>query len=100
MIPRPPRSTLTDTPFPYTTLLRSPEKKAAPSKRERREKQARLDLRDSYMLPPLSLLAPAPRGGGRKIDAASLEQNARLLESVLDDFGVMGEIVEIGRAHV
>jgi S-DNA-T family DNA segregation ATPase FtsK/SpoIIIE len=78
-----------------TKRIVTPEKKTAPSKRERREKQARLDLRDSYMLPPLSLLAPAPRGGGRKIDAASLEQNARLLESVLDDFGVKGEIVEV-----
>src|SRR3546814_5697870 len=30
MIPRPPRSTRTDTLFPYTTLFRSPQRKLAP----------------------------------------------------------------------
>jgi S-DNA-T family DNA segregation ATPase FtsK/SpoIIIE len=70
-------------------------RKAPASKREAREKQAELDLRDTYVLPPLSLLAPAPKHAARKIDAASLEANARLLESVLEDFGVKGEIVEV-----
>jgi S-DNA-T family DNA segregation ATPase FtsK/SpoIIIE len=71
------------------------DRKAPASKREAREKQAELDLRDTYALPSLSLLAPAPKHGARKIDAASLEANARLLESVLEDFGVKGEIVEV-----
>ena len=67
----------------------------APSKRGARERQTSLDLGDSYKLPPLSLLQPIPKPSGPKIDAASLEQNARLLESVLEDFGVRGEIVEV-----
>src|SRR3546814_6307146 len=50
---------------------------------------------DAYALPTLDLLAPAPKSGTMKIDAAGLEQNARLLESVLEDFGVKGEIVEV-----
>ena len=67
----------------------------APSKRGARERQSSLDLGDAYKLPPLSLLQPIPKPSGPKIDAASLEQNARLLESVLEDFGVKGEIVEV-----
>nr|WP_184071400.1 DNA translocase FtsK 4TM domain-containing protein [Sphingosinicella soli] len=87
--------TVPETAAAPTKRIVTPEKKAAPSKREAREKQSRLDLRDSYQLPPLSLLTPPPKTAARKIDAASLEQNARLLESVLDDFGVKGEIVEV-----
>ncbi len=68
---------------------------APPSKRVARERQTSLDLGDAYKLPPLSLLQPIPKPTGPKIDAASLEQNARLLESVLEDFGVRGEIVEV-----
>ncbi|WBX85556.1 FtsK/SpoIIIE family DNA translocase [Sphingosinicella microcystinivorans] len=87
--------TVPETAAAPTKRIVTPEKKAAPSKREAREKQSRLDLRDSFQLPPLSLLTPPPKAAARKIDAASLEQNARLLESVLDDFGVKGEIVEV-----
>jgi S-DNA-T family DNA segregation ATPase FtsK/SpoIIIE len=87
--------TVPETAAAPTKRIVTPEKKAAPSKREAREKQSRLDLRDSFQLPPLSLLSPPPKSTARKIDAASLEQNARLLESVLDDFGVKGEIVEV-----
>lgn len=78
-----------------TKRIIAADRKSATSKREGREKQARLDLRDAFVLPPLSLLSPPPKPAGRKVDAASLEQNARLLESVLDDFGVKGEIVEV-----
>ncbi len=67
----------------------------APSRRAQRERQTSLDLGDAYELPTLGLLAPIPRAGAVRIDAAGLEQNARLLESVLEDFGVKGEIVEV-----
>src|SRR3546814_7903200 len=43
----------------------------------------------------LDLLTPPPKAGAVKIDAAALEQNARLLESVVEYFGVKGEIVEV-----
>src|SRR3546814_2230708 len=43
----------------------------------------------------LDLLTPPPEAGAGKIGAAAVEQNARLLESVLEDFGVKGEIVEV-----
>jgi len=67
----------------------------APSTRAARERQSSLDLGDTYQLPGLTLLHAPPKPVGQKIDAAALEQNARLLESVLEDFGVKGEIVEV-----
>jgi S-DNA-T family DNA segregation ATPase FtsK/SpoIIIE len=57
--------------------------------------QASLDLRDDYELPGLNLLTPAPPTPPGAIDKAALERNARLLETVLDDFNVRGQIVEV-----
>ncbi|MHA6718641.1 FtsK/SpoIIIE family DNA translocase [Sphingomonas sp. RS6] len=57
--------------------------------------QTSLDFKDSYQLPPLDLLAPPPANANATIDKAALERNARLLESVLEDFHVKGEIVEV-----
>jgi len=72
------------------------DRAAAPEKRRpARDRQPSLALGDSYQLPPLELLAPAPPPVGGTLDKAALERNARLLESVLDDFSVKGEIVEV-----
>ncbi|HEX4738239.1 MAG TPA: DNA translocase FtsK 4TM domain-containing protein [Allosphingosinicella sp.] len=60
-----------------------------------RDRQASLALGDSYQLPPLDLLTPPPPPVNATLDKASLERNARLLESVLEDFSVKGEIVEV-----
>src|SRR3569623_1584491 len=69
---------------------------AAPqAKPTRGPKQASLDLRDNYRLPTLDLLKPPPPAAGGPVDKAALERNARLLESVLDDFHVKGQIVEV-----
>jgi DNA segregation ATPase FtsK/SpoIIIE, S-DNA-T family len=57
--------------------------------------QTSLDFKDSYQLPSLDLLAPPPANTNATIDKAALERNARLLESVLEDFHVKGEIVEV-----
>lgn len=61
----------------------------------RRSAQPSLALGDSYQLPTIDLLNPAPEKGKQQIDRAGLERNARLLESVLDDFHVRGDIVEV-----
>jgi DNA segregation ATPase FtsK/SpoIIIE, S-DNA-T family len=45
-----------------------------------------------YRLPPLMLLAEPKKLPGFAISPESLEQNARLLEGVLEDFSVRGEI--------
>jgi S-DNA-T family DNA segregation ATPase FtsK/SpoIIIE len=57
--------------------------------------QPSLALGDNYQLPTLDLLSPPPREGRQQVDRAGLERNARLLESVLEDFHVRGEIVEV-----
>jgi S-DNA-T family DNA segregation ATPase FtsK/SpoIIIE len=71
------------------------QQRAAPGKRGQQERQSALDLGDNAILPSLSLLRPPPTGPARRVDAASLEQNARLLEGVLEDFGVRGRIGEV-----
>jgi S-DNA-T family DNA segregation ATPase FtsK/SpoIIIE len=59
------------------------------------EAQLSLLNRDDYELPPLSMLAEPKRAVATKISEDALEQNARLLEGVLDDFGVKGEIINV-----
>jgi len=69
----------------------------AQGKRAARAGQRELDLGgDEYRLPPLDLLSlPSRVATEPKIDEGALEQNARLLETVLDDFGVKGQIVKV-----
>ena len=58
--------------------------------------QATLALpQGDYELPPLKLLSNPPRGKKHTLSESALTQNAKLLESVLQDFGVNGEITEI-----
>ncbi|MEA3030880.1 MAG: segregation ATPase FtsK/SpoIIIE, family [Sphingomonadales bacterium] len=64
-------------------------------RRPLRERQPSLALGDSYRLPSVDLLNPPPPPTNVVLDKAALERNARLLESVLDDFSVKGEIVEV-----
>jgi len=72
--------------------------KVPPGKREQLGRQGALDLGidSNYRLPPLDLLSLPPADGrAGRIDEESLAQNARLLENVLDDFGVNGEVVKV-----
>ena len=63
-----------------------------PGRRAVREQQPSLLDRDDYELPPLALLAEPRRGAAPTISQDALEQNARLLEGVLEDYGVRGKI--------
>ncbi|TRD11176.1 DNA translocase FtsK [Erythrobacter insulae] len=67
----------------------APPKKAAPAKQNQR------DMFAAYNLPSLELLAEPPEDKGPKLDKLALERNARLLENVLDDFNVKGEITAV-----
>jgi S-DNA-T family DNA segregation ATPase FtsK/SpoIIIE len=69
----------------------------AQGKRAAKAGQRELDLRaGEYKLPPLDILSlPSRVNAQPKIDEEALEQNARLLETVLDDFGVKGQIVKV-----
>jgi S-DNA-T family DNA segregation ATPase FtsK/SpoIIIE len=80
---------------PRATIVTPAAPAPVSAKRGRRDRQPTLGLGDIYELPPLDLLKPVPKGPVVKIDRASLEQNARLLESVLDDFGVKGRIGDV-----
>ena len=64
-------------------------------KRDLREAQGQMFGEGGYELPPLSLLAEPKANTGIVISQDALEQNARLLEGVLEDFGVKGEIINI-----
>lgn len=68
----------------------------APEPARRPPQQPALDLGDgAWALPPLDLLTPAPAQRTGRPSEESLQANARLLESVLEDYGVRGRIAEI-----
>jgi S-DNA-T family DNA segregation ATPase FtsK/SpoIIIE len=50
---------------------------------------------DAYEFPSKELLQEPPQGQGFFMTQEQLEQNAGLLESVLEDFGVKGEIIHV-----
>ncbi|MGI4946026.1 MAG: DNA translocase FtsK 4TM domain-containing protein, partial [Janthinobacterium lividum] len=50
---------------------------------------------NGWQFPPLSLLSRAPTRAGSGPSADALQENARLLETVLNDYGVQGAIREI-----
>ncbi|MGC4250087.1 MAG: DNA translocase FtsK 4TM domain-containing protein [Sphingobium sp.] len=86
-----PRKTVSNEPKPPITI-QSP--KPAPAQRTMAP-VSQDDLFGNSSLPSPDLLNPIPASQGQKIDKAALERNARLLESVLDDFHVKGNIVEV-----
>ena len=50
---------------------------------------------DVYEHPPIDLLAEPQKLDGNGLSYDALEQNARLLEGILEDFGVRGEIIHV-----
>ncbi len=71
---------------------------AKTSNRVAAEKQTALDLgpSDIYQLPPLSLLSlPDTKLVSKPVSEEALQNNARLLEGVLDDYGIKGEISRV-----
>ncbi|WP_081161329.1 DNA translocase FtsK [Ensifer aridi] len=50
---------------------------------------------DTYEFPAKELLQEPPQGQGFFMTQEQLEQNAGLLESVLEDFGIKGEIIHV-----
>ncbi len=68
-------------------------------KTSKKEEQASLQLtrrEGEYELPDIELMKKPPKSSRKHtLSDAALEQNARLLESVLHDFGVKGDIIGI-----
>jgi S-DNA-T family DNA segregation ATPase FtsK/SpoIIIE len=78
-------------------IVAARRKKPAAGKRAAEADQRSLDLgTGEYSLPPLDALDEPPEDAGQnKQDEEALAENARLLESVLEDFGVRGRIVKV-----
>ncbi|HEV2363779.1 MAG TPA: DNA translocase FtsK 4TM domain-containing protein [Caulobacteraceae bacterium] len=79
-----------------TPSIRQPRASSRQSAREQREEQPTLAFEDKggFRLPELALLAkPRPRASA--IDESALRQNAQVLETVLSEFGVRGNIDQI-----
>jgi S-DNA-T family DNA segregation ATPase FtsK/SpoIIIE len=70
---------------------------AGPGKRAELERQPGLALEgdDEPILPELELLVKPPEGKTQAIDEEALAKNARMLEAVLEDYGVRGTIVQV-----
>ena len=77
-----------------------PKKSVAPSRQAIAEAQPSLALEPTaqvagYEPPPLSLLTSPDTIERAVLSDDALEENARMLETVLDDYGVKGEIVSV-----
>jgi DNA segregation ATPase FtsK/SpoIIIE, S-DNA-T family len=86
---------------PRSARVKAVVQPAAPrpkqSARVKKEAQPSLLPSGDFELPPLHLLSDPPKQRKRdqQVDQGALEQNARLLEGVLEDFGVRGEIINV-----
>ena len=83
---------------PKKVVQQSMRKPTPMSRRARAEAQPELgfDPADAeYELPPLALLGDPALIERHVLSDEALEENARMLESVLDDYGVKGEIVSV-----
>ena len=74
---------------------RKPKTKAGKRARDARQGSLVMPVADIFQVPPLDLLEAPPASAGNAADKDALSKNASLLESVLDDFGVRGEIVKV-----
>ena len=74
---------------PTITDPNQPPKKAPLAKAKQQ------DMFADHELPSLDLLEEPPENNAPKLDKLALERNARLLETVLDDFNVKGEITAV-----
>lgn len=86
-----------DTPGEPAPRRRAPEiaERSAPPRPARLDKAKQRDMFAAFELPSLDILAEPPADTGPKLDRLALERNARLLETVLDDFNVKGEITAV-----
>ena len=80
-------------------VVQHPARKVVvPSRQAKAEAQPALkfeDKRPTYEMPPLGLLTPPDTITRHVLSDEALEENARMLENVLDDYGVKGDIVSV-----
>jgi len=85
-------------PPPPAGLVEARKRRLKLGRRVMKERQGKLDLgsKKDYQAPPLDILdkvSEADRGDA--LNREALQQNAKFLGSVLEDFGVRGEIVKV-----
>ncbi|MEL7133533.1 MAG: DNA translocase FtsK 4TM domain-containing protein, partial [Pseudomonadota bacterium] len=83
---------------PRTVIHQPVRKPVQPSTRAQLEAQPKLKFEDThpgFELPPLNLLESPTTVQRHHLSDEALEENARMLEVVLDDYGVKGEIVSV-----
>ncbi|SSC65007.1 DNA translocase FtsK [Ciceribacter selenitireducens] len=79
-----------------TPRVVAPAPRPKPGARVDRDAQGSLLRPDGFQLPSVHLLAePKAVARDATLSADALEQNARMLEGVLEDFGVKGEIIQV-----
>ena len=78
------------------TRIDAPAPRPVPGARVKREAQSSMLASDRFEMPPIHFLSE-PKNVVRDatLSKDALEQNARLLEGVLEDFGVKGEIIHV-----
>ncbi|WP_323716272.1 DNA translocase FtsK [Paracoccus aminovorans] len=90
---------VTATPFgAETPRVVVPPKKPAPSRQALAEAEPSMrfdEVANPYENPPLSLLAAAETVQRHQLSQEALMENARMLEAVLDDYGVKGQVTEV-----
>jgi DNA segregation ATPase FtsK/SpoIIIE, S-DNA-T family len=95
LAPAPIRPTVHDR---KNVVLQTMPRPAVLSRKAIAESQPRLrfdEASSEYELPPLSLLSNPSMVQRHTLSNDALEENARMLENVLDDYGVKGEIVSV-----
>ncbi|WP_171126352.1 MULTISPECIES: DNA translocase FtsK [unclassified Ruegeria] len=84
---------------PRKPVVAQPVRRAPqPSRRAQAEAQPALSFEEKHSdfeLPPLGLLSNPSSIQRHHLSDEALEENARMLENVLDDYGVKGEIVSV-----
>jgi len=81
-----------------TGLVAGKKPRLKPGRKAKAERQGKLDLggNKDYQTPPLDLLdKPEGADSSSLLNKESLQQNAKFLGGVLEDFGVRGEIVKV-----
>ncbi len=85
----------TPAPSPAPTRTSAPAVAAPGVVRSAVQTRAPQEAKGEWVSPPLTMLSEPKKIAGAKVSHDALEQNARLLEGVLDDFGVRGEIINV-----
>jgi DNA segregation ATPase FtsK/SpoIIIE, S-DNA-T family len=91
------------TPEAKAVVQHRPMRALKSSKKAEAEAQPKLafeELHEDYECPPLNLLSNPVEIVRHHLSDVALEENARMLENVLDDYGVKGEIVSVSPGPV